>query len=245
MFRVRCPIVAHELADPEKGTGVAQICTFGDVTDVVWWRELGLPTRVVVRRDGTLIEGRFGEPGWESLDPEAANAAMAELTGKAAKQARTRIVELLRDGGWLLGEPEPVRHAVKFYEYGTRPLEVVSSRQWFVRMLEQREALLARGREMRWHPALHGRALRVVGRRAEPGLGAQPAAVLRGAVPGVVPARRRGRPGYEDPILPDEATPADRPAGGRAAGLHGRAARRAGRVRRATPTSWTPGPRRH
>ena len=72
VFRVPVPIVAHELADPEKGTGAAQICTFGDVTDVVWWRDLGLPARVIVRRDGTLIAaGRFGEPGWESRDPEA------------------------------------------------------------------------------------------------------------------------------------------------------------------------------
>ena len=84
----RCRCVAHELADPEKGTGAAQICTFGDVTDVVWWRDLELPARVVVRRDGTLAAGRFGEPGWESRDPDAANAAMAQLEGKGTKQAR-------------------------------------------------------------------------------------------------------------------------------------------------------------
>ncbi|HYJ61567.1 MAG TPA: valine--tRNA ligase [Actinomycetota bacterium] len=156
VFRVPVPVVAHELADPEKGTGAAQICTFGDVTDVVWWRDLGLPARVVVRRDGTLIDGRFGEPGWESRDPAAANAAMAELTGKAAKQARRRIAELLAEGGWLVGEPEPVRHVVKFYEKGDRPLEVISSRQWFVSMLEHREGLLERGRELRWHPSFMG-----------------------------------------------------------------------------------------
>ncbi|CAN5713024.1 hypothetical protein BH18ACT17_BH18ACT17_05830 [soil metagenome] len=136
LFSVPVPVVAHELADPEKGTGAAQVCTFGDVTDVVWWRDLKLPARVIVRRDGTLAAGRFGDPGWESRDPETANAAMAQLEGKAAKQARKQIVGLLRDGGWLVGEPEPVQHVVKFYEKGERPLEVISSRQWFVKTLE-------------------------------------------------------------------------------------------------------------
>ena len=152
VFRVPVPVVTHELADPEKGTGAAQICTFGDVTDVVWWRDLGLPARVIVRRDGTLASGRFGEPGWESLDPDAANAAMAQLEGRAAKQARKQIVELLGEGGWLVGEPEPVQHVVKFYEKGERPLEVISSRQWFVKTLELKSALLERGGEIDWHP---------------------------------------------------------------------------------------------
>jgi valyl-tRNA synthetase len=156
LFRVPVPVVAHELADPDKGTGIAMICTFGDVTDVTWWRELGLPARVVIRKDGTLGPGRFGEPGWESRDAAAANAVMAELTGKAVKQARTRIVELLRAEGALVGEPEPVRHPVKFYENGNRPLEVISSRQWFVKTLQFKEELLARGRELRWHPPFMG-----------------------------------------------------------------------------------------
>jgi valyl-tRNA synthetase len=156
LFRVPVPVVAHELADPEKGTGIAMICTFGDVTDVTWWKELGLPTRVVIGRDGTLIEGRFGEPGWESSDPVAANEAMAQLKGKASKQARRRIVELLRDAGALVGEPEQIRHVVKFYEKGDRPLEVITSRQWFVRTLSFKDELLARGREIAWHPAFMG-----------------------------------------------------------------------------------------
>ena len=48
------PVVAHRLADPEKGTGIAMICTFGDVTDVVWWRELQLPTRAIIGVDGRM-----------------------------------------------------------------------------------------------------------------------------------------------------------------------------------------------
>src|SRR5204863_7581395 len=55
LFGVEVPVVAHPLADPEKGSGIAMICTFGDTTDVVWWRELSLPVRNVMGRDGRLI----------------------------------------------------------------------------------------------------------------------------------------------------------------------------------------------
>ena len=152
LFGVEVPIVAHELAEPEKGTGAAMICTFGDITDVTWWRELKLPTRVVVQRDGTIAPPRWGEPGWESRDPDAANRAQAELAGLTTKRARSRLAELLAESGHLIGEPQEVRHAVKFYERGERPLEVVSSRQWFVKTIEFREQLLGLGRKLRWHP---------------------------------------------------------------------------------------------
>jgi valyl-tRNA synthetase len=156
LFGAEVPVVAHELADPEKGTGVVMICTFGDITDVTWWRELRLPTRVVVQRDGTIAPPRWGEPGWETRNADAARRAQSALAGLPTQRARTRIAELLRESGHLVGEPKPVRHAVKFYERGERPLEVVSSWQWFVPTLEHRDRLIQRGRELRWHPAYMG-----------------------------------------------------------------------------------------
>jgi valyl-tRNA synthetase len=153
LFGVRVPISAHPLADPEKGTGIAMICTFGDTTDVVWWRELGLPTRTVVGRDGRLEPVAWGAPGWESDDLDTALSAYGELAGRTARQAQERIVELLTRSGDLIGEPRPIVHPVKFYENGDRPLEIVSSRQWFVRTLALRGRLAERGDELRWHPA--------------------------------------------------------------------------------------------
>jgi len=144
LFDVAVPIVAHELAEPDKGTGVAMICTFGDVTDVVWWRELDLATRTIVGRDGRIQA--------DPPDGVAPSAAWDELTGMKMEPARSRIVELLRDAGDLVGEPRPIKHAVKFFEKGNKPLEILSSRQWFIRTLDHRERLLARGRELRWHP---------------------------------------------------------------------------------------------
>ena len=144
LFGVPVPVVAHRLADPGKGTGLAMICTFGDLTDVLWWRELKLPVRSVVTRDGRLAaeppDGVPGGPAW------------AELAGQTTAEARRRVVDLLRAAGDLAGEPRPVTHPVKFYENGDRPLEIVTSRQWFVRLLAHRDRLLERGRALEWQP---------------------------------------------------------------------------------------------
>jgi valyl-tRNA synthetase len=153
LFGVRVPVKAHTLADPAKGSGIAMICTFGDITDVTWWRELHLPVRAVVQPDGTLGPQRWGTPGWESEDPERAQRHYDQLVRLSAAKARTKIVEQLKETGDLVGEPRPITHAVKFYEKGDRPLEIVTSRQWFIKTVEFREDLLARGRELKWHPA--------------------------------------------------------------------------------------------
>jgi valyl-tRNA synthetase len=152
LFGARVPVRAHALADPDKGSGIAMICTFGDITDVTWWRELGLPVRAVIQADGTLREVTWGSPGWDSSDPEQAQRHYSALTRLSAARARTRIVEQLRESGDLIGEPRPITHAVKFYEKGDRPLEIVTSRQWFIKAIEFRDMLLARGKELKWHP---------------------------------------------------------------------------------------------
>ena len=151
LFGASVPIVAHELADPEKGTGIAMICTFGDTTDVTWWRDLSLPVRAIVQRDGRLRPVTWGEPGWESTDSTAAQAAYDDLAGKNVKQAQKRIVELLTEANLIDGEIRPITHAVKFWENGTRPLEIVTSQQWFIRYPDKGE-MLARGQELSWFP---------------------------------------------------------------------------------------------
>ena len=152
LFGARVPVKPHPLADPEKGTGIAMICTFGDVTDVVWWRELKLPVRAVIQPNGTLGPVTWGSPGWETVDAARAQAAYDQLAGLSAKKAQPVVAELLRQSGDLIGEPKPINHHVKFYEKGDRPLEIVTSRQWFIKTIEFREQLLERGRELQWHP---------------------------------------------------------------------------------------------
>ncbi|WP_329566183.1 valine--tRNA ligase [Kitasatospora sp. NBC_01266] len=152
LFGVEVPVLAHRLADPQKGTGIAMVCTFGDTTDVLWWRELQLPTRSVLGR-----EGRFAAepPSW--LESEAARAAYAALAGATVHTGRERIVAMLRESGELLGEPRQISHSVKFFERGDKPLEIVTTRQWYLRNggrdTALRDELLARGGELTWHPA--------------------------------------------------------------------------------------------
>jgi valyl-tRNA synthetase len=152
LFGARVPVRPHPLADPEKGTGIAMICTFGDLTDVVWWRELALPVRAVIEPNGTIRRVTWGTPGWESDDPARAQQHHDRLAGLAAARARDVIVDRLRESGDLVGDPRPISHAVKFYEKGDRPLEIVTSRQWFIKTLEFRDELLTRGRQLTWHP---------------------------------------------------------------------------------------------
>ena len=152
LFATRVPVLTHPLVERAKGTGLVMVCTFGDLTDVTWWRELGLPVRSVLGNDGRLAEVPWGTPGWESEDLERARAEYAELQGRTINQARKRIVELLEQAGDLVGEPQPVTRAVKFFEKGERPVEIVTSRQWFIRTIEHRDELLARGRQLKWHP---------------------------------------------------------------------------------------------
>ena len=128
---------------------------------MTWWREQGLPLRQVLGRDGRLLPVSFGTEAFPSLDPEAANAYYARLAGRSVKEARNTIAELLRDPGGaavgdgqppLVGEPQAIEHVVKFYEKGDRPLEFISTRQWFVGLLERKAALLAAGDGIEWHP---------------------------------------------------------------------------------------------
>jgi len=151
VFGVEVPVLAHELADPEKGTGIAMICTFGDTTDVTWGRELDLDVRAIVNRAGRV--NPEPPPGIES---EAGLAAYARLAGKTMFSAQAEMVEILRETGELVGEPEPITHPVKFFEKGDKPLEIVTSRQWYIRNggrdADLRAALIARGDQMSWHP---------------------------------------------------------------------------------------------
>ena len=151
LFGAEVPVCAHELAQMDKGTGIAMICTFGDLTDVTWWRELALPTRPIVGRDGRILP----EPP-DGIDGAAGREAYARLAGRTVKQAQTAIVEMLRESGDLRGEPRPITHPVKFFEKGDRPLEIVTSRQWYIRNGGRdealRTALLARGGDLAWHP---------------------------------------------------------------------------------------------
>lgn len=151
IFGVEVPVIAHALADPEKGSGIVHCCTFGDLTDVQWWREFNLPNRTVIGRDGRLLRD---VPAWITTD--AGVALYEQLAGKTTFSAREQMVAALRESGDLDGEPSPTQRMANFYEKGDKPLEIVSTRQWYIanggRDRELAERLVKRGDEIHWVP---------------------------------------------------------------------------------------------
>ena len=151
LFDVEVPVVAHHLAEIEKGSGIAMICTFGDITDVTWWRELQLPTRPIIGWDGRILAET---PEWIAT-PDG-QAVYTQLAGLTAHSAKEKIAELLTASGDLVGDIRPITHPVKFFEKGDKPLEIVTTRQWYIRNggrdLDLRAQLVERGKELSWHP---------------------------------------------------------------------------------------------
>ena len=151
LFGVEVPVLAHHLAQQDKGSGIAMICTFGDVTDVVWWRELDLPNRTIIGADGRIIAEAPA-----AIVGEQALAHYDELVGKTVFSAKAKIVELLQASGEMIGEPKKIMHNVKFFEKGDKPLEIISTLQWYIkngaRDAELRASLLARGAEVNFTP---------------------------------------------------------------------------------------------
>ncbi|RKT77067.1 valyl-tRNA synthetase [Terracoccus luteus] len=153
LFGVEVPVLAHRGAEMDKGAGIAMCCTFGDLTDVIWWRELQLPTRSVLTRNGRL---QAETPEWVTGGPGEELYASA-LATKTAFSAREAVVAALRGSGDLDGEPVKTQRKANFYEKGDKPLEIVTSRQWYIRNggrdTDLRAALVARGGEIDFHPA--------------------------------------------------------------------------------------------
>jgi valyl-tRNA synthetase len=151
VFGVEVPVLPHPLAQQDKGTGIAMICTFGDVTDMIWWRELDLPIRTIIGLDGRVVADAP-----EAIVSEEGRAAFAELAGLTVFSAKKKMAELLEASGRLLEVGKPFMHPVKFFEKGDRPLEIVSTKQWYLtngaRDEKLKERLLELGRQIEWHP---------------------------------------------------------------------------------------------
>lgn len=157
VFGVEVPILAHPMAEIDKGSGIVMCCTFGDLTDVQWWRELSLPMRTVLGKDGRLVRET---PEWITTD--LGRETFAAMAGATTFTARKVLVEKLQETGEIVGDIKPTTRMTNFFEKGDKPLEIVPSRQWYIRNggrphtegngKDLRENLLARGGELEFHP---------------------------------------------------------------------------------------------
>jgi len=152
LFDTPVQIVPSEHAEQDKGTGIMMVCTFGDAADVQWWKQSNLPLKQIVGLDGCLLDVEFGPEPFVSNNPQKANEYYKQLVGLSTKQAREKIVEFLRENDFLASEPRQITHSVKFYEKGTRPLEFVTSRQWFIKLQDKKDQMIEAGRKIEWKP---------------------------------------------------------------------------------------------
>lgn len=134
LFNKKVMCIADEAVDKEKGTGLVMCCTFGDTTDIAWYKKHKLPYIELVGRDGV----------WTKKDPL--------LAGLRVHEARKKILELLKDAGALKAQKSIV-HAVQVHERCKQEIEYIVLRQWFIKILHNKEHFLAAADNITWTPA--------------------------------------------------------------------------------------------
>jgi valyl-tRNA synthetase len=140
LFGYEVPVLTDESVDPEFGTGLMMVCTFGDAEDVLKWRRDGLPLRMVVTEDGRL--GPLAGP----------------YAGLQLAQARSAIVSALSAAG-CLDRSESVRQVVGVHERCQTPVEFQIRPQWFIAVRENADRFRARAAEIEWIPPFMRRRL--------------------------------------------------------------------------------------
>lgn len=150
LYETLIPILTSKHAERDKGTGALMICTFGDSSDVEWWKQSQLPVKQIIDRSGKIIAVDFGKKPFESLSPKKALQIHLQLVGKDIPEAKKKISELLHD--FIIGDPKKTIRSINYYEKGYRPVEYISTRQWFIKILDHKKDLIDQGNKICWYP---------------------------------------------------------------------------------------------
>ena len=136
---VNVPIMADEKVDACKGTGIVMCCTFGDQTDIEWWKKYNLPLKYIFTEDGKIID------------------SVPNYGGLKIKDARKKIIEDLQTGGFVV-KIEELEHEVQTHERCGKEVEYAVMKQWFIDIMNHKDDFIKIGNEIKWHPEhMHNR----------------------------------------------------------------------------------------
>ncbi|MBA30925.1 MAG: valine--tRNA ligase [Chloroflexi bacterium] len=211
-FFSKVPIFSSTEVDPEKGTGILMVCTFGDQTDVQWWKDYSLKLRQIIGKNGRIIYREFGAEGWESKNPSLANKNYSLIIGKRTPTVKKIMVEILSDKqNSVLGDtiplvknPREISHQVRYYEKGDNPLEYLTTRQWFVRLLDKKNDLIDAGKSISWHPSFMYKRFENWTNNLNSDWCISRQRYFGVPIPVWYPLDNKNLPNYNNPILPNE-----------------------------------------
>lgn len=139
VINVDVPIMGDEKVAIDKGTGIVMCCTFGDQTDIEWWKKYNLPLKYIFTNDGKIID------------------SVPNYGGLKIKEARKQIVNDLQAGGYIV-KIEELEHEVQTHERCGREVEYTVMKQWFIDIMSHKEDFLRIGNEINWYPShMHNR----------------------------------------------------------------------------------------
>ncbi len=139
VINVEVPIIGDEKVAVDKGTGVVMCCTFGDQTDIEWWKKYNLPLKYIFTEDGKIVE------------------TVPNYGGLKIKEARKQIIEDLQNGGYIV-KIEELEHEVQTHERCGKEVEYSVMNQWFIDIMNHKEDFIRIGNEINWHPKhMHSR----------------------------------------------------------------------------------------
>ena len=136
---INVPIMADEKVDANKGTGIVMCCTFGDQTDIEWWKKYNLPLKHIFTKDGKI------------------DVSVPNYGGMKIKEARKQIIEDLQNGGYIV-KIEELEHEVQTHERCGKEVEYAVMNQWFIDIMSHKDDFIKIGNEIKWHPEyMHAR----------------------------------------------------------------------------------------